>query len=80
MEKLAMHQPLSNLQLELLKLFTQKVSDTDLLEIKRLVSSYFAEKAMDAADKVWEEKGWTNSDMEKLANTRMRTTYNSSNE
>ncbi|MCF8372079.1 MAG: hypothetical protein K9H64_10680 [Bacteroidales bacterium] len=80
MEKIAIQQPLSNLQLEFLKLFSQTVSDDDLLEIKKLVSSYFAEKAMDAADKVWEEKGWTNEDMERLANTRMRTAYNSNNE
>ena len=79
MENVVIQQPLTNLQLEFLKLFSQKVSDDDLMEIKKLVSNYFAEKAIAAADRVWEEKGWTNEDMERLANTRMRTPYHSKN-
>ena len=45
--------PFSNLQMELLKLFSRQLSDADLLEIKQVLANHFLEKAMDAADKVW---------------------------
>lgn len=52
-------QPFTNLQLELLKLYARKVSEQDLAQIKRLLGQYFADKASDLADKVWDEKGLT---------------------
>lgn len=72
--------PLSNLQLELLTLFAENVSDEDLIAIRQLIAKYFAEKAIEAANKVWDEKGWTEEDVERLLNTRMRTPYNPYNE
>ncbi len=71
---------LSNLQLELLKLYAQNVSNQDLTNIRDLIAQYFAEQAMDMADQVWEDKGWTDEDSHRLANTRMRTPYNSQNQ
>ncbi len=65
-------QPFSNVQLELLKLFASNVPDEDLLEIKSVLSKYFFEKAKDAADKAWDEKGL---DEKKLLNTHRRTPY-----
>lgn len=44
--------PLTNLQLELVKLFAQEVPEEDLRNIKQLIANYFAEKAMDMADQV----------------------------
>ncbi len=75
MQNLERQEPMSNLQLELLKLYSQKVSDIDLLNIKQMIAEYFAQKAMDLADQIWEEKGWTKEDSERLAKTRMRTPY-----
>ncbi len=69
--------PLSNLQIELLKVFSRNVSEEDLLEIRRLLTLYFADKAIQAADKVWTEKGWTDEDAERLLNTHMRISYHS---
>lgn len=66
---------LSNLQIELLKVFTRNVSDEDVLEIRRLLTRYFAEKAIQAANKVWDEKGWTDADAERMLHTHMRTPY-----
>ncbi|MFK7946004.1 MAG: hypothetical protein AB8G11_00320 [Saprospiraceae bacterium] len=57
-------QPLSNMQLELLKLYSNNVSDEDLLAIKRLLAKFFMQKAIKEADKVWDEKGYTNETME----------------
>jgi len=43
-------QPLSNLQLELLNVFSRPVSDDDLRAIQKFLANYFAQKAMDLAD------------------------------
>ncbi|MCB9273035.1 MAG: hypothetical protein H6564_03280 [Lewinellaceae bacterium] len=71
----AVKRPFSNMQLELLKLFSRDLSEEDLKAIKRLIVQYLAEKTTDLADKVWEEKGWTNEDMDRLLDTHMRTPY-----
>ncbi len=56
--------PLSNLQIELLQLYSQEVSEEDLLAFKRLLAKYFADRASDAMDQLWDEKGWTNETMD----------------
>jgi hypothetical protein len=71
----SMQTPLTNLQLELLKLFTRPVSEDDLLEIKKFIVQYFANKAMDLADKVWDENKWDKEDEKKFLNDHLRTTY-----
>lgn len=57
-------QPLSNIQLELLKLYANNVSEQDLLAIKRLLAKFFMQKAINEADKVWDEKGYTDETMD----------------
>ena len=52
---LAQKTGLSNLQIELLKLYANDVSDENLFEIKLLLSQYFAEKATEAIDKFLDE-------------------------
>ncbi len=71
----ALKMPLSNVQLELLKLFSRDLPEEDLLAIKRLLVRFLAEKASRLADQVWEEKGWTNEDMDRMLNEHMRTPY-----
>ncbi|MFN0034788.1 MAG: hypothetical protein ACKVUS_06970 [Saprospiraceae bacterium] len=70
----AIRQPLSNIQLQLLQLFAQNVSDEDLKAIQRMLVRYFAEKATAAADKDWDEKGYT---AEGFKQEHMRTPYKS---
>ena len=60
--------PLSNLQQELLKLYASNISDADLLAIKSFLAKFFAEKAIDEADKIWDEKGYTNETMKNWLN------------
>jgi len=48
------------------------LTEKELLEIKNLLSEYFSTKAIDLADKVWEEKGWTAEDAERMAYSKMR--------
>ena len=69
-------QPLTSLQLELLKLFARDIDENDLIEIKKLLIQYFANKAMDAADKVWEQNKWNEQDENRFLNEQNRTPYN----
>lgn len=65
--------PLTPLQLEILQFFAQNPSEEDLKAIKLLIANYYAEKAVDMADQIWKENGWTAEDTDRLARTRMRT-------
>lgn len=65
---------LSKLQVELLNVFTFDLSDAQLLEIKMLLSNYFADKASDRMDVLWEEQGWTDETMRQWGQEHMRAT------
>lgn len=56
--------PLTNLQLELLKLYSLNLPEEDLLEIRRMIARYFADKASDEMDRLWEANNWSNQTME----------------
>ena len=58
-------QKLSNLQLELLKVFSHDISEDELLDIRRMLAQYFMKRAVKGADKVWDKKGYTNEQMKK---------------
>ncbi len=60
--------PLTNLQFELLKYFQYEVKEDELLEIKRLLSEFFAKKAMDEMDNLWVEQGLSNETMDTWLN------------
>ncbi len=61
-------QPLSNLQHELLKLYASNIDDADLINIKRYLAKYFADKAITEADKIWDKNKYTNETMEQWLN------------
>ncbi len=63
---------MSNLQLELLRLYGNGVSEEQLREIKTILAKYFADKATDAMDKVWDEKQLTEQDMSDWTNEHNR--------
>ena len=56
---LTIPQPLSNMQLELLKVYSAGVPDDWLIEIREMLAHYMLEKARDEADKVWMKKGYS---------------------
>ena len=55
----AVQPPLTNLQVELLKLFSRQLPDADLLAIRDMIAKYLLEKAFLEADKAWDSKGYT---------------------
>jgi hypothetical protein len=63
---------LSNMQVELLKLYSNGVSEKHLFEIKLMLSNFFAQKATEAMDKLWDEKGLTEQDMINWTNEHNR--------
>lgn len=63
---------LSNIQIELLKLYSNNIKEKRLQEIKLLLAKYFAQKATEAMDAVWEEKNLTKKDMINWANEHNR--------
>lgn len=67
--------PLTNLQLELLKVFSHDLSENELKEIKSLLLEYFAKKAVVEADKVWDTEKWSEKKIKTILNDSERTTY-----
>jgi hypothetical protein len=66
------NQPLTNAQLEILKVFSHNLSEKDLVDLRKTLADFFAEKAIAEANKAWDEKGWTNDDVDRLLNTKLR--------
>jgi hypothetical protein len=55
----SVHPPLSNVQMELLKLFSAEIPENNLLELRKLIAKFLLEKARDKADAIWDEKGYS---------------------
>ena len=71
----AIQQPFNEMQLEVIKLFTREMTAEDMKAIKRLIVRYFAQKAIQSANRVWDEKGWTKENEDELLNIHERTPY-----
>lgn len=63
-----MNEPLSNVQLELLKLYSTNLSVKELEELREQLARFYAEKAIRLANEVWDKKGYTNDDMNSILN------------
>ena len=63
---------LSNLQMELLKLYPYTVSAEELTEIRQLLAGYFAHKIDREMDQLWQQKGWNDQTIEQWKTEHMR--------
>ncbi len=61
--------PLNKVQLELLKLFSRVSSEEEIMDLKRLFTQYYAEKLTNILDKIWYEIGYTQADLDRMANS-----------
>ena len=59
---------LSNVQQELLKLYSFNVADADLINIRRYLAKYFATKAIEEADQIWDQNGYNKETMNSWLN------------
>jgi hypothetical protein len=66
---------LSNMQLELVKMFNYNLPETELQEIKQLLVQYFAKKVSDDMDAEWQRQNWTDETMNVFLNEHLRTKY-----
>ncbi len=71
--------PLTNLQLELLKVFSRSVPESDLMAIKGLISDYFSCKAAALADEAWDAEGFSEETMQQWRQSHLRTPYTQPN-
>ncbi len=58
--------PLTNVQAELLKVFSRQIPDEDLLELRQVMARFLLQKARQRADNIWEKKGYNDSTMSQL--------------
>ena len=69
---IAIKQPLTNVQLELLKTFSHQLPDNDLLELRKILAAFFAQKLIEQANQVWDEQHWNDEKVDEILNTKMR--------
>jgi len=62
--------PLTNMQIELMKLFNTNLSENELIELKDLLSRFYANKAIAEANAIWDKKGLTDEDMDRWLNEK----------
>ena len=59
---------LSNVQMELIKLYSTNLNDNELLELKNILVQHFSRKAINEADTLWEKKGMSTQTMDDWLN------------
>jgi hypothetical protein len=67
-----LHQPFTNAQLEIIKAFSFNLKPEELIDFRETIARFFAERAIDSANKAWDENGWTNEKVDELLNKKLR--------
>lgn len=67
--------PLTNVQQELLKAFAANLPEDDMKKIQDFILNLMYERLQDEADKLWEERGYTNETMDAWLHAHDRTPY-----
>lgn len=62
------HTELNPIQVSLLRLFNRPMSEKETLELKKLLTDYYADKLGEEVNKVVSEKGYTQQDFDKMLN------------
>ena len=61
---MVVQQRLTNLQHELIKLYSTELGDDELVEVKKVLAEFFAQKAVKEADQIWDERNFTDNEMD----------------
>jgi len=64
MDTSSVQPPLSNIQSEMLKLFSTDIPEKELEEIKDIIARYLLDKARDKADALWDNKGYSDEKLQ----------------
>lgn len=68
--KTLVNPPLSNIQTELLKLFSTDIPEQELIELKKLMAEFLLEKARSKADRIWDERNYSDDKLLKILNEK----------
>ena len=63
---------ITSAQLDLLRMFGSNLSDADLIEIKKMVGEYLSKKVVQSANQAFDEKGYSENDIENWKSENMR--------
>ena len=63
---------LSNLQMELLKLYPYNISDAELKDIRKILADYFAAKIDTEIGELWEKNNWNDQTIEAWKSEHLR--------
>ncbi|MEJ7664619.1 MAG: hypothetical protein WKG07_36440 [Hymenobacter sp.] len=55
-----------------MKAFASNLTEEELLELRDAYAQILGRRATAAANKVWDEKGWTDEDVDRMLHTKMR--------
>jgi hypothetical protein len=66
---------LTNLQIELLKVFSRPIPESEILEIRQILADYFAQKVDTGIDKLFEDNNWDSSKIDEWLGEHLRTPY-----
>jgi hypothetical protein len=53
------HPPLSNVQAELLRLFSTDIPESELVELKQIMAEFLLKKARIKADAIWDQRNYS---------------------
>ena len=67
--------PFSPFQIEMLELASRVSSEVEMQDIRRLLGQYFAKRAEDAIERLWDDGVLNDSVMEEWKSEHMRTPY-----
>lgn len=67
--------PLNEAQLDFLQLLGHIKTTEELDELRQVVSDFYARKAEEAIDKLWDEGKWDNEKNEAILKEHLRTPY-----
>ena len=66
MANFSVQPPLSNIQSELLKLFSTEIPEIHLFDLKKVMAKFLLDKARDRADTIWDEKGYSDEKLQQI--------------
>jgi hypothetical protein len=67
--------PFTPFQIEMLELASRVSSEAEMQDIRRMLGQYFAKRAEDAIDRLWDEGVLNDNVMEEWKSEHMRTPY-----
>lgn len=67
--------PFTPFQIEMLELVSRVSSEVEMQDIRRMLGKYFAKRAEDAIDRLWDDGVLNDGVIEEWKNEHMRTPY-----